>query len=194
MKKLFTFIAIAALATACCNKQPAALSVEKFFENPTALVGTETTVTGAILAVVCPETGSFVIGTETQQLMVVPPADMKICKKSCMGKEVIVKGVVKDMLVNEEFLVKFEQDVNAYECPEMKEACLAKLVEFKAQFETQGEYPIYYIEATEVTPKDGCCKDKEAKEGCEKSCEKKHEGCEKHGEGEKAEEGEKTEE
>ena len=183
MKKLFTFIAIAVLAVACCNQQPATPGVEKFFENAATLVDQETTVTGTVLAIVCPETKNFIIGTESQQLMIVPPAEKPICK-GCVGKAVDVKGIVKQFAVNEEFIASFEETANAYECPEMKEACLQKLAEFKAEFEAKGEYVIYYIEASEITckeschkeGKEGCCKDGEKKEGCCKDGEK-HEGC-----------------
>ena len=210
MKKLFTFIAIAALAVACCNKQPAALSVEKFFENPSALLEKETTVTGTVMAMVCPQTGGFVIGTEAQQLMVIPPAEAKTCKKGCIGKEVTIKGVVKDYRVTEDFLTQFEENVESIECPEMKESHLQKAAEFRATFEAEGEYSIYYIEASEITcekdtckekksgcgekkegcgdKKEGCCKDKEAKSGCGD----KKEGCckdKKEGDNKEAKEG-----
>ena len=211
MKKLFTFIAIAALAVACCNKQPAALSVEKFFENPVALVGQETTVIGVVQTICCPATGQFCIGTDEQKLKVIPPADKKICKK-IIGKELTIKGVVNEYIVNEETLAEFEEQANAVECAEMKAGMLQYAAELRETFGAKGEYSIYYIVASEMAcdkdackekkescgekkescgekkegcaeKKEGCCKDKEGKEGCGE----KKEGCCKDKEGEKKE-------
>jgi hypothetical protein len=177
MKKLFTFIAIAAVAVACCNnQQPAAtLSVEKFFENPTTLVEQETTITDVLQNVTC--CGCLVIGTAEQKLTVIPPAETKICKGK-IGKEITVKGIIKEYVINEEELAKFE------EYPDKTEECIAKLAEYKAKFEAEGAFvDHYYMEASEVTFKD-CCKDKEGccskdKEGCKKECTKEEgkEGC-----------------
>jgi hypothetical protein len=147
--------------------------------------------TGAVQAIVCPVEGHILIGTAEQQIKVVPTFEFKPCKNA-IGKELNVKGVIKDYLVNEEFLAQFEESIEVAECPEMKEFYQQAFDCFKAKFEADGEYPIYYIEATEIAPKDGqkgCCKKegkegcgKESKEGCEKSCgEKKDEGCEKEG-------------
>ena len=191
MKKLFTFIAIAAVAVACCNK-PATLTVAKFFENPTASVGQEITITDVLQNVCC---CCIAIGTEEQKLSVVPPAETKVCKGK-IGKEITVKGIIKEFVINEEVLAKFEEDANAQECAEKKEGCLQKIADYKAKFEAEGAFvDHYYMEATEITFKDacskeccdkkkaegekeGCCKDKESKEGCCKDKESK-EGCDK---------------
>ena len=188
MKKLFTFIAIAAVAVACCNK-PATFTVANFFENPTALVGQETTITDIIQNVCC---CGLVIGTEEQTLLVTPPAETKVCKGK-IGKEVTVTGIVKEFIINEEVLAKFEEEANAQECAEKKEGCLQKIADWKAKFEAEGAFvDHYYVEATEITfkeacskeccdkkkaegEKDGCCKDKENKEDCDKKCEKQDE-------------------
>ena len=191
MKRLFTFIAIAALATACCNKQPAVLSVEKFFENPGALINADTTITGTVQEV-CPFTGLFLIGTadNTQQQMLVQPVfEMKPCK-GIIGKEIIVKGVIKEQIVNEETLAAWEEEAEAIECPKTKEGWLQMIAEFKEKVAATGEYTCYYIEATDIKcagcegkgckeKKEGCCKDGEKKEGC---CKDKKEGCCKDGE------------
>ncbi|MCL2098405.1 MAG: hypothetical protein FWH23_06570 [Bacteroidales bacterium] len=187
MKKLFTFIAVAVLAVACCNQQPAStsLNVAKFFEDPIALVDQEITI-DAVIEGICFSTGNFIIGTGDQQIMVAPPAEQKVCK-GAIGKEFTIKGVVNAFTVTEEFVADFEAQIEEMECPEGKEVCQQKLADWKAKLEV-GEFPIYSIAAAEITPKDGCCKDgkKEGcckdgeKEGCEKKCaDKEGEGCEK---------------
>ncbi|MDR2026449.1 MAG: hypothetical protein LBQ01_02685, partial [Prevotellaceae bacterium] len=60
MKKILSIVAVAALLSSCCGKQqPASIAVEKFFENPAAFVGKDTTFVGVIKDV-CDSTGKFV--------------------------------------------------------------------------------------------------------------------------------------
>jgi hypothetical protein len=205
MKKLLTLIAIAALAAGCCSK-PATLSVEKFFENPTALVGQETTISGTIQTI-CPGTGQFVIGTADnprQQLLVASACKTNNSIKGCIGKEINVKGTILETIVDEEFLVAFAEKANTG-CPEMTANMLEAVAAFRERFEAEGQYAIYSITASEIIcngcctkgktacdkTKGSCCgegKDKEQgcqskkeaeKGGCKTSCgaEEKHEGC-----------------
>ncbi len=175
MKKLLTFAAIAALAAACCSKPVAPLTVANFFENPAAFVGQDTTLTGTILSV-CDSTGAFVLGmsdTSKQTMMVIPTVeDIKVCK-GCIGKEVSVKGLISETVVDAEYITTLENEANATECPVAKENKLKKAAEYREVLSTGNVFSIYSIAATVVTAKEcaakeeGCCKaDSTAKEGC----------------------------
>ncbi len=203
MKKLFTFIAVAAIAVACCNKQPVAtLTVEKFFENPKALAGQDTTVTGTIQSS-C-STGQFVLTTadnnEKMQLLIVPIAEnVKFCP-GCVGKQVSIKGMINEVIVDTEFITNLENEANADENAETKESKLKKVRQFREIVATEGIFSLYSIAATAakecgtdckntescckdgnkaIAKAEGCCKDGNAK--CEKACTAKAEGCCKDG-------------
>jgi hypothetical protein len=159
MRKVLSVVAIAALLSSCCGKQqPAAVTVEAFFENPATFIGVDTTFAGKITAV-CDSTGKFVLGTDDttgkSQIFVTPPACAKVCK-GCVGKEVFVKGVIQEIV---------DETSNAFyaieaKCVKAKESC-----EKKACCK-DGE-------------KKACCKDGE-KKACCKDGEKK--ACCKDGE------------
>jgi hypothetical protein len=176
MKKILSIAAIVALLSSCCGKQqPTGIALEKFFENPTAFVGKDTTFIGKIQNV-CDSTGTFVLGVDGAagfQVFVTPPADAKVCK-GCVGKEVLVKGVIKETVIDETFIVELENEGNAEACPQAK-ACKQKKVEkYKETLAVDGAFSIYSIDAKCVKAKDACCKDggKKAccKDGEKKSC------------------------
>jgi CO/xanthine dehydrogenase FAD-binding subunit len=179
MKKLFTFLVIATIVVACGEqkKQPLGLTVEKFFENPGEFVGQDTTIVGTILNV-CDSTGKFALGTkENTELYVVvtSPADAKVCK-GCVDKEVAVKGVIAEVVVNEEFIAALENESIAETCAEAKECKDKKVAEYKETFAAKGAFSLYSIEAASVkaTEKKACCKDGEKEE-----CKAEEENCNK---------------
>jgi len=197
MKKLFTFVAIAALAVACCSK-PATLTVEKFFENPAAFVDQDITIAGTIQCVDC--FGQFVLGADDKQLLVVPVSDDITVNAKCVGKHVIVTGLVTEVIVDAEFIVELENEANASENEKAKETKLRKAGQYREILATDGVFSIYTIAATSVTTRDGkrcgekaegCCKGEkkacgEKAEGCckgdKKACGENAEGCCKGGE------------
>ncbi len=204
MKKIFTFVAVAALAVACCNNQPAAtLTVEKFFENPKALAGQDTTLTGTVQSG-CFE-GQFVLATANNnadmQLLIVPAVEsVKFCA-GCVGKQVSVKGLIKEVVVDTEFITNLENEANAEENAEIKEGKLKKVAQFREMVATKGVFSLYSIAATSRKECDdacgttctddktaasekaeGCCKGGAVAENSEKACAGKTEGCCKKGE------------
>jgi hypothetical protein len=188
MKKILSIVAIAALLSSCCGKQQSVgVDIETFFKNPTTFVGKDTTYAGVIKAV-CDSTGKFVLGTNNEanaklQVIVTPPACAKVCK-GCVGKEVFVKGVINETVVDEEFIVTLENESNAEECPQAKACKQKKAAEYKEIIAVDGIFSIYSIEAKCVKDKaacekKACCKDGE-KKACCKDGEKK--ACGKDGE------------
>jgi hypothetical protein len=189
MKKILSIVAIAALLSSCCGKQqqPVGIDIETFFKNPTTFVGKDTTYVGVIKDV-CDSTGIFVLGTNNEgnaklQVIVTPPACAKVCK-GCVGKEVFVKGVIEETVVDEEFVVALENESNAEECPQAKACKQKKAAEYKEIIAVDGIFSVYSIEAKcvkakEACEKKACCKDGE-KKACCKDGEKK--ACCKDGE------------
>ncbi|MDR3184752.1 MAG: hypothetical protein LBT49_05040 [Prevotellaceae bacterium] len=180
MKKILSIVAVAALLSSCCEKQqPAGVTLEKFFENPAAFVGKDTTFLGKIQAV-CDSTGNFVLGTDdttaTQQIFVTPPADAKVCK-GCVGKEVFVKGAVSE---TEEGAYVIEA-----KCVKGKEACEKKACDGeKKACCKDGEKKACCKDGEKKDCKDGekkaCCKDGE-KKACKDGEKKGHDHDHKHG-------------
>jgi hypothetical protein len=181
MKKILSIVAIAALLSSCCGKQqPTGIAVSQFFENPSAFVGKDTTFVGVIKNV-CDSTGKFVLGVEGAdkfRILVTPPADAKVCK-GCAGKEVFVKGVINETVIDEEFIVALENESNAEECPQAKTCKQKKVAEYKEILAVDGTFSVYSIEAKCVKgkgecEKKACCKDGEkktcCKEGEKKAC------------------------
>ena len=182
MKKILSIVAIAALLSSCCGKQqPVGIDIETFFKNPTTFVGKDTTYAGVIKAV-CDSTGIFVLGTNNEenaklQVIVTPPACAKVCK-GCVGKEVFVKGVIEETVVDEEFIVALENESNAEECPQAKACKQKKAAEYKETIAVNGIFSVYSIEAKcvkakEACEKKACCKgdkEKACKDGEKKCC------------------------
>ena len=186
MKKILSIVAVAALLASCCGKQQSVgIDVERFFKDPGAFVGKDTTYFGVVKAV-CDSTGIFVLGTNNEanaklQVIVTPPASAKACQ-GCVGKEVFVKGVINETVIDEEFIVALENESNAAECPHAKACKQKKAAEYKETFAVEGTFSVYAIEAKCVKPKGECekkCKDGE-KKACCKDGEKK--ACCKDGE------------
>jgi hypothetical protein len=176
MKKILSIAAIVALVSSCCGKQqPTGIALEKFFENPTVFVGKDTTYIGVIKAV-CDSTGKFVLGTNNEanaklQVIVTPPACAKVCK-GCVGKEVLVKGVIKETVIDETFIMELENEGNAEACPQAKACKQQKVEKYKETLAVDGAFSVYSIDAKCVKAKDACCKDG-GKKSCCKDGEKK---------------------
>jgi hypothetical protein len=184
MKKILSIVAIAALLSSCCGKQqPAGIDVETFFKTPNTFVGKDTTYFG-VIKTICDSTGKFALGTNNEGnakllIVVTPPACTKVCK-GCVGKEVFVKGIIKETVIDEEFIVALENEGNAAECPHEKACKQKKVAEYKEILAVDGIFSEYAIEAKcikskEACEKKACCKDGEKKSCC-KDGEKK-EGC-----------------
>ncbi len=175
MKKLFTFVAIAALAVACCSK-PAVVTVEKFFENPKAFVGQDTTISGVVKAAA---EGQFILGVADSaskwNIVVIPATeDIKVCQ-GCVGKEVNVKGLISEIIIDNEFIINLENEANADADSTVKANKLQKAVEYREVLTTDGVFSVYTISATAVTAKDCCkkegkCEKEGCKEGEDKAC------------------------
>jgi hypothetical protein len=181
MKKVLSIVAIVAFLSSCCGKQqPVGIALEKFFENPEAFAGKDTTFIGKIQDV-CTASGKFILGVDgvtKSQVVVTPLAEVKVCK-GCVGKEVLVKGIIKETVIDEEFIVALENESNAEECPEAKTCKQKQVGEYKELVAANGVFSVYSIEAKCVKAKDACCKDGE-KKACCKDGEKK--ACCKDGE------------
>ncbi len=172
MKKLFTFVAVAALTVVCCNQQPVeTLTVEKFFENPKALAGQDTTITGTVQNGCF--AGQFVLATadnnEKMQLLIAPVTeDVKFCQ-GCVGKQVSVKGLINEVIVDAEFVTNLENAANADENTETKEGKLKKVRQFREIITTEGIFSLYSIAATSREECDTTCGTK-CEAGDQKAC------------------------
>jgi hypothetical protein len=166
MKKFLSLVAMATLFFACCQQQqPAGIAIEKFFENPEEFVGKDTTIIGKVQSV-CDSTGKFTLGTDSTNLyiLVTPPAEAKTCK-GAVGKEVAVKGVITETVIDEEFIVALENESNTEACPQAKACKQTKAAEYREILAVDGIFSIYSIEAKCVKATDSakCCKAGEQK-------------------------------
>ncbi|MDR3235960.1 MAG: hypothetical protein LBT48_04440 [Prevotellaceae bacterium] len=113
MKKILSIITVASLMAACCGKpQPVGISVETFLKAPKTFVGLDTTLSGTIRGV-C-DTSTFKLGAAEgcDKLFVVVnlPCGKKACPK-CVGKAVLVKGTIKEVVVDSAYVAALESEL-----------------------------------------------------------------------------------